>query len=163
MKPQWNPGMRPAPVSTVYDVNLDIARIESDHSRKMTAHSSIELKMFNWKAFENMKMGHGSDNALELVVSALNIALALCEMGFGEEWIPTINLALSWAFRAKVRGDRTGKWGFDGPAIKAITDALEVHDLQMEHASKAELLAAIDIVRERVAEGNVYRAEPAEK
>jgi len=163
MKPQWNSGMRPAPLSTVFEVNEAIALIESDHSRRMTSQSNIELRVFNWKALENMKSGCASDQALEIVVSALNITLALCEMGFGTECIPQVNEALAWAFRAKVRGERTGRWGFDGAAIKAITDVYEIHDQQLEAASKADLLEAIDTVRSRIAEGNVYTAEPYEK
>jgi len=161
--PMWHPECCPAPASLVLEINHDIARIESDFSRRMTVQSSIELGMHNWKALENMKTGCASDVALEIIVGALNIALALCEMGFGAECIPQVNEALAWAFRAKERGEKTGRWGFDGGAIRTVTEVMEIHDQQLEHASKAEVIAAIELVRERIAEGNVYTAEPCEK
>jgi hypothetical protein len=104
-----------------------------------------------------MTHGHATEENWCICVCSLNIALVLAEFGFGEECIPLLNDALEGAFRAKMRAGRNARWGFDGPAIQAITDAYEIHEQQLQYATKEQVRAALAEVHRRAAEGNVFR------
>lgn len=120
-----------------------------------------ELRAGYWIAFANLKTGHATEDAWGHVCFSLNLALVLCEMGFGKEWVETVVSALDGIFAAKQRGDKSGNYGLNGPAIQAIANALEVHDAQMEMATRGETAEAYSTVQKRIAAGNVYQAQHA--
>jgi hypothetical protein len=137
----------------------DRARIRTINNSTYRPEDLTDLRTAYWVAFANLKQGHPTEEAWGHVCFSLNLALVLCELGFGSEWTDTVVAALDGIFKAKQRGDRTGRYGLDGDAIKAVTDALEVHDQQMEVATRAETAQAYAIVQQRIAAGNVYTAE----
>lgn len=95
-------------------------------------------------AFDLMIHG-GDESAWHTLAQALNIALVMCENDFGKEYEPEIKLALEGLVRAKVRFDRTGRWGFDGDAIQVIRLGLELHEEQMRVADRADIRAATSL------------------
>jgi hypothetical protein len=101
--------------------------------------------------------GIGSEDDWNTLVCSLNIAMVLCEQGFGEEYMPEVVAALEGAFRTKLRAEKMGKWGFDGPAMLAIKRAFELHDEQIKIVTQAELATALVEVTRRVDAGDVYR------
>jgi len=92
------------------------------------------------------------------VVCSLNVALALSERGIGAEYQPYMIKALDGAFRAKVRAAGGKAWRYDGEAISAIREALEIHDEQIKLATREQLRNALREVHRRTADGNVYEA-----
>ncbi|GGI16394.1 hypothetical protein [Oxalicibacterium faecigallinarum] len=115
-----------------------------------------DLGIAYWAAFHQMLHGQAREEDWTMVTVALNTALILCEQGFGADWVDTINVALEGAWRSKLRADGLGVWRYDGNAICAIREALEMHDLQVEHANKGEIRAAFDEVRRRAVAGHVF-------
>jgi hypothetical protein len=67
--------------------------------------------------------------------------------------------ALDGMFKAKLRGDSTGKFRLDGDGIQAVKLGLTYHDEQMRLAHRKEILNAMETVKRRVADGNIYTAE----
>lgn len=115
-----------------------------------------------WLAFTNMTIGNASKESWSCVVCALNIGMALCEAGIGAEYEQDFVAALDGAFRAKIRSQKTGSFRLDGEAIQAIRHAMTIHDAQILVTHKRELVAAMQTVRTRIDEGNVYTIdEPA--
>lgn len=154
MKPSWYPERRKRPATTVFLVIGE--RRKTDHLFPMSDGDATELKTLNRQALVNMLTGHGSEEALSICASALNLALAMAETVLGEEWTGHINEALEGIFRAQVRGKRIGRWAFDGRYIGAIKQAFDVHEAQLEQATRAELIAGIGLVQQRLEEGNVF-------
>lgn len=109
-----------------------------------------------WLAFTNMTVGNASEESWSCMVCALNIGMALCEAGIGEEHEEAFVAALDGAFRAKIRSEKSGSFRLDGEAIQAIKHALTIHDEQIRIAHRREMVAAMQTVRARIEEGNVY-------
>lgn len=118
-----------------------------------------DLSYHHWAALENLRSGPGDYESWECIVSALNIGMALCEGGIGPECIDEMIEAQQAAIRAKVRANRHGAHRLDGDGMRIITEALRTHDAQLEVAQRQEVVAAIQLVRQRVAEGNVFKIE----
>ncbi len=118
-----------------------------------------DLSYHHWAALENLRSGPGEYDAWECLVSALNIGMALCEGGIGPECIDEMIAGQEAAMRSKARADQGRQYRLDGDGIRQITEALRTHDVQLEHAQRKEVTAAIRLVRQRVAEGNVFQIE----
>lgn len=155
-RPKWHGAHRPHPVSTVAEVTTALTLYALDPRRPMSDEQIQELSVAFRLAFVQMLSGLASEEHWASCVCSLNIALVLAEWGLGEECIPEINQALEGAFRARVRARRTGKWGFDGPAIQAIKAAFDIHEQQLLYASKDQIRDSLQEVHKRADEGNVF-------
>ena len=149
---------RPRPVSAVGGLfaiqkKLDDAAL----AEPMTDDQIGDLALAFRLAFEAMIGGAADEQQWSTCVCSLNIAMVLAERGIGPECIPQIKQAMEGAFRARLRAKRLQSWGFDGAAIQAIKTAFELHERQIEKATKGELREAIFEVRARIDEGNVFQ------
>lgn len=159
-----------AAADTVFKT-LERAATQADalaHVEHMKAHpindlAYTELGIANHGALKSMVAGTGTEDDWNTVVCCLNTALVLCENDIGKEYEQDVVKALDGAFRAKLRADKTGKWGFDGPALNAINYAFELHDEQMKIATQMEVVAALIEVKRRVDAGIVYRDGDAQQ
>ncbi len=115
-----------------------------------------EIQIAYSLSMQAMVQGRGSKMHWAVVVTSLNLAIALAGNGIGEEYRDEIVTALDGAFRCELRANKTGVWAFDGPAIQAINGALDVHEAQLDVATVEDFLAARDAVRNRVKRGVVY-------
>ncbi len=122
----------------------------------MTDAQLTDLGVAYWLSLENLRTGAATEEAWFCVVCALNVGLALSEAGIGDEYEPALVLALDGAFRAKIRSAKSGTFRLDGEAMTDITAALQIHDSQMELATRAEVTEAMRTVYRRIKEGNVY-------
>lgn len=162
MKQKWNPSARHVPASTVWQTSVELAVIDATPGRLMSPDTIVDLQLVNRQAYHNMVRGPATPEALGIVINALNMAMLLCEAGIGEEWVDVVIKAQEGAFRAKVRGETTDRWGFDGPAIAVIDQALDVHEAQVEVATRDELMQAIQEMHRRIDDGHVFETAPAE-
>lgn len=152
----WTPSRRPQPISAVRMVGDVLDRISRNRGLPIDRQVRRELETDVWLCLSTMLAGHGNYEAWGVIVKNLNVAMLLTELGYGEEWLPRIKEAMAGAYRAQLREKRTGRWGFDGPAAAAIRDVLQVHQVQLEAASKAHVLEALQVMHERLAAGEVY-------
>jgi hypothetical protein len=86
----------------------------------------------------------------------LNMALVLCEQGFGGEYIDDIKGAMGGMMRAMRRAETTGSYALDAEAIKLLKVALQIHDQQLAVAERSELRKAAQTIVSRVNSGDVY-------
>jgi len=116
-----------------------------------------DLGLAYWLSLEQLRTGAATEEAWSCVVTALNIAMAMAEAEIGAEHEQAIIRALGGAFRAKVRSAKSGNFRLDGDAMRDIEAALTIHDAQMQVATRAETVAALQLVRRRVDQGHVYK------
>jgi len=153
-----NKKYHPRPVCNVGGLALvALADIRGQQAKPLREDQTTDLGLAYWLSMQNLLTGDANEEAWSCVVCSLNIGMALCEVGIGADAEPWLVKALDGAFRAKIRSARTGNFRLDGEGITAITDALHVHDEQMKVATRAEVTQAMNTVRQRIDEGNVYR------
>lgn len=153
-----NKKYRPRPVSNGGGLTV-IARCHArgQDAAPLTGGQLQDPDLAYWLSLEQLRTGAAGEEAWSCVVTALNIGLALVETGVGAEHEQAMNDALEGAFRAKTRSRVSGSFRLDGDAMRDIEAALSIHDLQMEVATRAEVTAAMLLVRQRVDAGHVYR------
>jgi len=158
---RWMPDNRPRPASAVWDIAPMLYAARRIPDQPMTRGDALEVEAYSEFAYLNMVQGQGSDESWNMLAVAMNVAMVLAEMGLGEDHTEEIRTALDGLFAAKVRGERTGRWGFDGPAIVSVRRGLDVHIAQLEVATRREIDQARATVQQRVKEGLTYEVAPA--
>lgn len=106
-----------------------------------------------------MISGAGTEEHWCMCVSALNLAMMLAELKVGDNCIQEFQAAIDGAMRAGVRNKQTGKWAFDGDAIRDIQIAFTYHNQQLALATPNIIKAAIERLRKRYDErdGSIYQ------
>lgn len=140
-----------------------LARIgaRGEASSPLRADQQTDLGAAYWLSIDNLLFGSADEEHWSCVACALNIGLALSETIIGQEHEQDFVKALEGLFRAKVRSQRVGNFRLDGEAMRDVKYALEVHDEQVKLVTRSELVTAIELVRKRVADGNVFTIEAA--
>lgn len=116
----------------------------------------VDLTLAVRVAAQAMRSGAGMECHVDTLASAVNVALILCERGAGKEYEPAIIAAQTALMRTIERGKRTGRWGFDGPALAEVDTALAIYEAQLAAVPR---IAARDAVREvtrRLNQGHVF-------
>lgn len=140
---------------------LALLRIEAraENASPLREDQLSDLGRNYWLSFTNLTQGSASFESWENCVGSLNMGLVLAEKVFDGQGELEIVAALDGLFKAKLRGGMTGRYRLDGDGIQAVRAALLIHDQQMNLAQRREIVDAIATVHQRVADGNVYRAE----
>lgn len=128
-------------------------------SSLLRADQQTDLGAAYWLSLDNLAFGAADEEHWSCVVCALNIGMALSETVVGHEHEQDFVKALDGLFRAKVRSKRVGNFRLDGEAMRDVKYGLEIHDAQVKLVTKAELVAAMQLVWQRIDEGNIYQDE----
>ena len=112
-------------------------------------------------SFQSLRTGTGQEHDFHTIACTLNIALVLAERGYGAEWVERVKAAQDGLMRCQGRGQNTGRWGLDGEAMTALTDALALHDEQIALATQREIREAIAEVHRRITNGDTLELEHA--
>jgi hypothetical protein len=146
-----------------YDPNRALMRIVS--ARKQTADAKslkedqlTDLAIVFRLSFSEMLNGRGTDHNWATCATALNVSAVLSNRGLGDEYSDLIDAAQRGLNRSKERQKRTGKWALDGEAIKAMQEALDLHESQIKIATKGELSSAIDEIHRMIDSGEIVEA-----
>ena len=91
------------------------------------------------------------------MVNVNNLAQTLAGMGVGREALQDCHDAEQALIDAAGRFERTGKMGLTGPAIKAMRDMLEYHDLQRQSVPRSKYEEAIRLVTAQVRSGHTKK------
>jgi len=102
-----------------------------------------------------MMRGSGTEQTWSTVACALNIALMLAEQGILPEAEDVIKRAQEALLRSRERAQRFGTWAFDGEGIKAVLEATNLHDEQMEIAKCSQVVNAMREMYRRIEAGEV--------
>ncbi len=127
--------------------------------KPLSKSQQTEIGIAYHMAFDSMRKGVGQEGDFHTIACSLNIALILSERGYGTDWIDQIKAAQAGLIRCLIRGQKTGSWGLDGPAMTVLAEALALHDEQIELATGKEIREAIAEVHRRVIVGEVLKTE----
>lgn len=161
MKPAFTPAARPQPVSALLHVALPHHAALANPDQPMTADHASEVLTFAELAYLNLVQGSGSAESWSCIAMSANLAMILAEMDVGEDQLEALDTAIGAIFQAQARGERTGRWGFTGDAMKKVRHMLDVYAWQLKAATRAEVLHARDTMMKRLAKGHVYRLAAA--
>lgn len=161
MKPAFNPQTRPLPVSSIELAEVARWQMENNKALPMIDRDKKTLMVDNWNALDLLARGAGKAEHMATVITGMNIAMVLTEQGYGPEHQEQVRAALDGVWRAKLRGDKTGRFGFDGPGLVAVREAMQVLESQLDYASRYDLIEAIHTIHERHEQGVVYSEKAA--
>lgn len=124
--------------------------------QQLDGGQQLDLTLAVRVAAQALRSGAGVEHHVHTLASAVNVALVLTERGAGREFQDLIIAGQTALVRTIERGRRTGRWGFDGPALAEVDAALAVYEAQL---AAVPCIAARDAVREvtrRVNQGHVF-------
>lgn len=127
----------------------------------LDAGQKTDLLLAVRAAAAGLRLGQGVEHHVHTLASAINLALILSERGVGVEHAPAIIDAQLALMRTIERGHRTGRWGFDGPAMVEVEHAVAVYESQLDHVAGIELRDAVQEVTRRMSQGHVFSIERA--
>lgn len=106
-------------------------------------------------ALEAIRQGRGRDADMKQLAYALNIASALCELGVGLDQQASVQAAHNALACVGAVDCVSGRWRIDDAAYRAICEALAIHDLQLEAATQGQIGVAEEMIKARLAAGDV--------
>lgn len=127
----------------------------------LTQEQRDDLGLAVHLAIERLRIGQPIEGDWHTLAAATNVSMVLCERGVGAEYLPDIIAAQDALLRVWERKQRTGTWGFDGPAYKALARAVEIHEAHAGAITRDGARAAMLEVRRRAARGEVLNGVPA--
>lgn len=88
------------------------------------------------------------------MVNVNNLTMTLAGMGVGREAMPDAHAAEEGLIDAARRFQETGRMGLTGPAIQALRDVIEWHDLQRSSIPRSRYEEAIRLTGARIKSGH---------
>lgn len=110
----------------------------------------IDLKIKNHGAMAAVMQGKGTRQDIDLLIQMLNITEALYRLGFGTEYKDVVREGLAALREMATRGAPTNRFILRASEIKALNDAMELHDAQMEVITIKDMERAIKLVYEEI-------------
>ena len=104
-------------------------------------------------AFEHIKAGAGTDDDFHCLAAACNVAIICSEKI--DPLVEVVCLAARDALlRCKEREAKTGRWGFDGPALSEIVEMIDVYTQLAQLLKPVQLQAAMTEALQRARTGH---------
>jgi hypothetical protein len=104
-------------------------------------------------AFEKLKMG-GDDEQFDRLAAAFNVGLIRAEM-IDPLAAQTMAMGLDALLSADGIRIRHGRYGFNGPDLPAMADALELYEGILRMSTPKQMMDALSIAAERMRRGDV--------
>jgi hypothetical protein len=113
-----------------------------------------QLLMREIGALDAIVRGHGTLKEWQDLAALNNLTMTLAGQGVGPEALEAAQKAEAALIDAAARFQSTGRMGFTGPAIQAIRDVIEFHDLQRSSISRSDYEKAIQLTIARIRSGH---------
>jgi hypothetical protein len=129
-------------------VRLDnMAWVQSGLRRVEDVSESATIKIRNHDAMNTLRLGTATRAEIDIIISALNVAEALADRGWGKDWKPEIRTGQDALLALAKRGVANSmRFIVKGEELKALNLCMEVHDAQLEAVTVRELELAMDDV-----------------
>ena len=114
------------------------------------AHLLDRLRIVELSAIESFTHGKATIEDWKSLADLLNVAETMARGGVGPEVMEACERAQAGLDEARERHHRTGRMGLSGPAIQAMRDLAEYHDLQRTSISRGEYEKWIVKTRNRI-------------
>lgn len=125
-----------------------VERVIRQH-QESTPEAATGLMLELHQCFDSLKNGSDDVDLFDRLASSMNTALVSCER-IGQ---PAVDVVLAaHAAMAECRGiwQRHGRFGFTGPGLVAMVDALALYEDVVRLSTPRQILAAADEARRRV-------------
>ncbi|MGL4231674.1 MAG: hypothetical protein ACRCWJ_09945 [Casimicrobium sp.] len=120
-----------------------------EHSIPMRDDEKVEVALIFRRAFDALTKGECDGDLFAGLVMPVNMAIVLCEMNIGAEYMPDAITARDALFAIDETKTKTGRYISRGPEIEALRKIIEIHEAQMDVVSMAELRAAVEECKQR--------------
>ena len=140
-------------VKAVHEANR--ANERKERATPLSESQATSISVLHWICFRAItENGDATESNWTNLAQAINMGLLLAEKGIGDEHMNIVKDAQDAMMRARRRGLEHGRWMFDGDGIKAVEQALLLHDEQVRVATKGELVECLATLRKRIEDGN---------
>lgn len=150
-KPVFVPLARPEPASAWGDICMQLWNALQRPGLPMTPDDLGTILSYAFLAYENMARGSASHESWCCIVLNMYMGKALALRGYGQEYEGLFDQALDGMLRMQDRGVRTDNWRLDGPTLRAIGEALGVHEAQLELVPRKLIMEVHDEVQGELA------------
>ena len=107
----------------------------------------VIVRTKNHLALDAVLKGVATRQDIDVLISAVNIAEALCWLEIGDEYRRQIDDAHEAILKMTRRGLKNGeRFVFTGEEMKAVKFAIEIHDAQLDMCTIGEMEQAIQLV-----------------
>lgn len=114
-----------------------------------TASEQLAIQMPVRAAYDNILRGPGCEDDFHTLASAVNIALVAAEK-IDPLVTHSVLLARDALNRTHARHKALGRWGFDGPAIAQVVQAIEIYEQLTELMTAKQLQDTMAVCIERM-------------
>jgi hypothetical protein len=112
-------------------------------------------------SYERLKQGDAPASDFERLAAVLNVGLIRGE-SIGAEVVEAMKLAMEAILECHSLHQRHGRWGFTGPGIQAMNEALELYEQILGASSPNQMEAAVKESYRRMVAGQYHATdEPA--
>lgn len=108
------------------------------------------LRLLELSALESFTTGRATIEDWKSIADVLNVAETMARAGVGPEVLEVCQRVEAGLDESRDRHRRTGKMGLSGPAIQAVRDLIEYHDIQRTSVSRGKYEALIQKTRDRI-------------
>jgi hypothetical protein len=116
-----------------------------------TGGAALDLKIKNHSALEALRTGQAKRYDIDSIISALNVSEALSRLGIGHEYVDEIKEGQDALLELSRRGiNRDDRFVAKAAELTAINYVMELHDLQLDITTIAQLEKALDIVMNEI-------------
>ena len=112
-----------------------------DKSRLFSAEEVVHLALPVRMSFEALRTGRGTPADYQELALAINTSLVRA-MAIDPTAATAVGRAAAALTRCVERYTRTGKFGFDGPGIGDIAEAIDFHDQLLQNSTPELMLNA---------------------
>ena len=113
--------------------------LQQNQQTKPSQATGLMLELH--QCFDALKNGSTDDELFNRLGSSLNTALILAER-IDQQVVDVVLEAHQAMYRCRERFDKHGRFGFDGPGITAMVDALDVYDQMVRLSTPKQILSA---------------------
>lgn len=115
-----------------------------------------DLSIFGHAALAALERGQATDTDVNNLAVITNVAMMLCELGYGAEVIDTMIAGQKAVVSVRNRRERIGRVIASGPELIAIREVIALHDQQLEMAPTGrEMRVLMNELRRRLEAGEV--------
>ncbi len=118
----------------------------------VSKHNSfmVDLMIKNHGAMTSLMQGKATRKDIDALIQMTNITEALYRLGFGTEYKDVVSAGLEALREVAARGAKDNRFILRASEIKALNDAMELHDAQMEVITIKDMERAIKLVYEEI-------------
>ncbi|MGL4233467.1 MAG: hypothetical protein ACRCWJ_19030 [Casimicrobium sp.] len=112
--------------------------------------NAIDVAIFARNSLEALRTGRCDDDHFGALANVTNIGMLLAERGIGEEALPAFKAAQYALLTLRQRFETRGRYVATASELATLREAIDYHELQVQHSTIAEVRDAIITMNERL-------------